>query len=342
MTEYLSTKIKLFSFISILMVIFIHTYYIEGMAYPTVRFLQNFVGNGLCRVAVPFFFAISGYLFYYNIDYRDNSIILKIRKRIKTLVLPYIFWNILFELFFFVLYIIPQAQKFVNSNIIERLRDQSLWDSFVMIFWEPAGFHLWFLRDLILIVALTPLLYFFLKRIPLIFVLFSFLICFILEYNFLKSIAWFLLGAFWNFITIKKNLYDNKYIIFISLILFLYYLVICVLIGLEISVSHNFRFTALISGVISIWLIFDFLPPKALLFKVINYCSAYSFFIYCFHEPTLNIFKKLPVFFLSGSSILYITSYLLVPFIMSGFAIVLGSLLKNKFSPIYNILTGGR
>lgn len=78
------------SFFSILLVIYIHSYYLEGNEFEMNKFIQLFWGQGICRIAVPLFFILSGYLFFCNIDEGVQTVWRKIKKRCKTLLLPYI------------------------------------------------------------------------------------------------------------------------------------------------------------------------------------------------------------------------------------------------------------
>lgn len=65
--------------------------------YDTVRILFSL---GLCQVAVPIFFLISGYLFFVRLEEWDTGIWTgKLKKRIKTLLIPYLIWNIIAALF---------------------------------------------------------------------------------------------------------------------------------------------------------------------------------------------------------------------------------------------------
>ena len=60
-------------------------------AYDTTRILFS---EGLCRVAVPFFFLISGYLFFVRLEEWDKFVWFdKLKKRGKTLLAPYLIWN---------------------------------------------------------------------------------------------------------------------------------------------------------------------------------------------------------------------------------------------------------
>ena len=88
MTQYLSEKIKVLSFIAIILVLYIHSGFhdypheILGMEFN--HYLQDLISGQIGRCAVPLFFMISGYLFFYNIN-TLNDVISKIKKRVKSL-----------------------------------------------------------------------------------------------------------------------------------------------------------------------------------------------------------------------------------------------------------------
>lgn len=57
--------------------------------------------RGICEIAVPVFFLISGYLFFRGMENWNTSVwVNKIKRRIKTLLVPYILWNIISVMFF--------------------------------------------------------------------------------------------------------------------------------------------------------------------------------------------------------------------------------------------------
>ena len=88
MDKNLSDKFKILSFFSIVMVVYAHSYYLEGEDYVLNSFMQDLV-RGIDRIAVPLFFTISGYLFFININDGLTSVLIKIRKRAMTLLIPY-------------------------------------------------------------------------------------------------------------------------------------------------------------------------------------------------------------------------------------------------------------
>ena len=83
---------------------------------------------------MPTFFVMSGYLFFGNVTKWNAKIYWnKQRRRAKTLLVPYIIWNI------------AMAVKLKTFSL--------------SIFIEPANMPLWFLRDLMIVSLLTPIIY---------------------------------------------------------------------------------------------------------------------------------------------------------------------------------------
>lgn len=65
---------------------------------------HSIIAQVIAQIAVPLFFLVSGYLFFQNFTSWNGQVYKqKIYKRAKTLVLPYIVWNLLFFLVPFVI-----------------------------------------------------------------------------------------------------------------------------------------------------------------------------------------------------------------------------------------------
>ena len=145
----------------IVLVTFAHSYgqVAEGFSllaseWNTYEFLKLLVSQTLVKVAVPVFFIMSGYLFFANVDKWSLKVYkAKMLRRMKTLMIPYLIWNLL------------MAVKLKTFS----------WSIF-WVFWCPAGIQtdwfgqeqwmtapanmpLWFLRDLIAVSLLTPIIY---------------------------------------------------------------------------------------------------------------------------------------------------------------------------------------
>lgn len=91
MTQYLSDKIKILSFVAIILVLYIHSVFhdypheILGMKFN--HFLQCVISEQIGRCAVPLFFMISGYLFFLNVS-SLRDVLRKMNKRVNSLFIP--------------------------------------------------------------------------------------------------------------------------------------------------------------------------------------------------------------------------------------------------------------
>lgn len=89
-------KITNLNFYLAVMVVMLHCAY-KDFDYSNHKFLE-ICTNAICIIAamaVPSFFFLSGFLFYKSVNKISDTIV-KIRKRIKTLIIPYVLWNSIF------------------------------------------------------------------------------------------------------------------------------------------------------------------------------------------------------------------------------------------------------
>lgn len=146
--------------------------YQNGGGTNIVEYIEIFFSQAFCRMAVPTLFLISGYLFFQGLGvWSWNKWFSKIKKRIKSLLIPYVIWNLIA---FFVFYSFQCIKQGEMVNIINYLNEQGylhiLWNS--SSGWMPIDFPLWYIRDLMVIILITPLIYLYVKKTGLIGVLF--------------------------------------------------------------------------------------------------------------------------------------------------------------------------
>ena len=159
--------IRQLRFPMIIFVTFAHSYGMveEGFSllaseWDTYEFLKLLISQTLVKVAMPVFFIMSGYLFFANVDVWNFKVYkTKIWRRMKTLLIPYLIWNLLMAI---------------------KLKSFS-WSMF-WVYWKPAGIQidwfgqehlmtapanmpLWFLRDLMVISLLTPIIYILIRKL---------------------------------------------------------------------------------------------------------------------------------------------------------------------------------
>lgn len=342
MTRYLSDKFIVLNTILVIMVVFMHSSFNEAAQYSFAPYIQRFIGLGICRIANCMFFAISGYLFARNLN-SLKDIHKKQVKRIRTLVLPYLLWNIIFVSWYIVLELIPGTSGYSNSgDTLHSLVSQPMAETFRWLFLAPAAFQLWFVRDLIVIFLFIPLIWLITKLNWKISVLLA--ICSIAFYPWL-SYFWLGFVLAYNHINIQPANYPQFTIIISWFIYILFGIFIAVhpLNG-EFLYSKFSYFIANLIGLYAIWGTYDILSKRELISNrgLWKYVCGFSFFIYCFHEPAFNVIKKLSLSVFGTSETSLILLYLVNPLIMMGAAICVAQLLRKITPAIYRILTGGR
>lgn len=349
MTQYLSEKLKVLSFAAIILVLYIHSGFhdtsneIQGMTFN--HYLQESISDMLGRCAVPLFYAISGYLFFLNTDKGISAIGRKMKKRIKTLLVPFVIAALFFPVFYLLMEQLPFTNSYINGEkAFSKNLQLPVAEIFASLFWHvpggtsPWAFHLWFLRDLILIVAISPLLYYVRKAIggsvlTLVLFLLSF---FQFEVVPVYALFWFMAGDAFLVKLDKVNTYWIPVMFIVLSISELAYP------GLP---WKQVRIPIIALGIISIWNLYNRIVPITFELKKHKWLAIacqFTFFIYLFHEPTLNIVRKLLVVLLGHSSLGFATNYLVSPWIFSCLFIIVGYYFKKYLPRIYAICVGGR
>lgn len=140
----------------------------DSVQYPGYNYMSEIIHLLFSQSAVLLFFFFSGYLFFIRIsDYKSKTYLKKLSNRTRTLLVPYLFWNLII----IVGYLIIQwfAPTFLpGENVAEyNAKDWlvSLWDASAVRNYSslPLNQPLWFIRDLMVVVICSPLVYIFIK-----------------------------------------------------------------------------------------------------------------------------------------------------------------------------------
>lgn len=172
-TEQQSQTITFLRFPMALCVVFIHAGVImhsPAEFHPVFsaegidNLIKVFFSGKLPLIAVPLFYMISGWLFFNDFNHRKfqwNLYRKKTRKRIKSLLIPYLLWN--------TIAVIPAVfilkDELLKIDIINRN-----YTGLVRIYWDHSGGHfpldfpLWFIRDLIIMTIISPICFYIITR----------------------------------------------------------------------------------------------------------------------------------------------------------------------------------
>lgn len=317
--------------------------------YDTIRIM---VSEGICRVAVPIFFLISGYLFFIHLEeWRKEVWITKMKKRVKTLLLPYILWNLISMLYSFIMIYPKQILTGGGNSSIDIITWLNNIGGF-RAFWDadggmPNNSPLWFLRDLIVVVLFTPVVYYYLKKTR----LFG-LILLYLTYFFKVWVDWsgfsvegfffFSLGAYFSIYRIDfTSLFKRYWIIALSISVPLLLIMTCTY-GINSSIYRYSCRLFTLSGTICTFGIVALLFQNKLI-KVHGFLSNSSFFIYAAHGPIVlpmvifALWKVLP-----SSEIGLVILYFLTPILTISILLICYYYLSRWMPKTMAILTGGR
>lgn len=320
----------------------------------------------LSRIAVPMFFFISGYLFFANFPqwswskYKD-----KLQSRVYTLLIPYILWNFLPILFCIIRDLISQCSwqqglmhlqqySFLSFiiNSVDAETNIFRWPSYSSY---PLNFPLWFLRDLIIVCILTPLIYYFIKKTK-IGILIVFAIGYLLNisipipgFSFI-SLFFFSTGAY--FAIAKKNfvLFSRNHSKFMTVATLFCFIICAIFGGYNDAIGKNLCYFYIIFAIFTTFTITSYIIEKYN-FKPIKLLAQSSFFIYASHTITILIWET-PLSVSHKLMERHIIGYdtytqkcisdFLVPFFTAAICFVCYYLLKQFAPKLTAVLTGNR
>lgn len=338
----LSRQIDLASFFASVMVLFIHSSLAMIPRTSSYLFVESLVGDGLCRIAVPFFFLRSGFFFFLNIV-QLKIVSTKILRRCKTLLVPYILWSILGLLFLFIVSHI----SFTRSFIVRDLPWDSISNIANHIITDPINYQLWFLRDLLLVIVISPIVFLaihFLSWIPFFVLLFMYIIS-LFSFPFFyssSSLFFFVAGATMAMKNPQIIEFSPERSTIISLSLVFLFLLFYTAAAKSYSLP-NIAWLNRVSPIVGLAVFWWLIRRFSSMFSVLSSSViSLSFFIYLLHEPFLTFVKKLAISILPCTHYQMFILYFSLPLFILLICISIGLLLKAHFPSLYSLLVGSR
>lgn len=298
MDRQLSNAIYLLRLPLALMVVVLHISpapmpFIAGFKCPDVSIFNcvKAFGFEIANLAVPCFYMISGFLLLFKS--RKYAQVLKEKSR--TLLLPYIVWNILAAVYLY---------------LTQGIRC----DSFFALFIAPANFPLWFLRDLIVLTLCYPIIELLIKKLGLVSIVIAAIVYLIYQTD---SFFYFFVGCFFALNPCSLRLSRVKLWV-LGLACTALYLLACFNWQYGWGICH--RLWVLIGSVSLIVFVYNIWgknPVSARLKRL----SKSSYFIYLAHKVGPTYLAKLPFAYLPASQITQIACFLISPWIATAICI---------------------
>jgi len=352
LTSHLSTKIRACATISSLGIVYIHHFFLNDI--PEAQqstwdfWLQHIISEGIARFGLPFFWIMSGYLFYKNFDLTRATYKRKLQNRFISLFIPYVLWSAWgILLYYFVQTYILTDYAFTRGRI-----DDLNWGQLIHIWlWNPVTYQLWFLRDLFILVIASPFLYFLIKygREAWILVLLVLYISgneLLWPFQRMLSLLGFSLGAL---LALREYRVTQRYYVIFPIVLMLWLTLIGLhLYWLHADITHQWILPlhklARLLGVYVLWIGYDVLKVNKIFerYEWSKELIYFSFFLYLFHEPVLTFFKKGSLMVLPLQPPYTVAAYIAIPLIIFLSAFAIRKILKAWIPHFYSLITGNR
>jgi fucose 4-O-acetylase-like acetyltransferase len=369
-SDFNSRKFRFWSFVSMFLLVFVHGYNLHerflqpwtqpGEPMSLTAFTEYFLANGIFRFRIPMLFIISGFLFAMQ-DYRPSG--QRTKKRLRTLLLPYLIWSGLGFAFTWALELHPYTRGIVaGSNIVRidgaraLLHDYRWYEMPGRWILIPVPYQLWFIRVLLIYNIAYPAIRWCVTHPVARWIFFSVaLLMWLGTRNFVffegEGLLFFSLGVW-----IQKNRYDIDHAgrwmkpaawgaLFVGLaavktILAFYGQALFG--GAIFPVLTLLHKLVVLAGLIAAWYGCDGLVRWCMDRKWFVWLTAFAFMIYAVHAP-LVAYATDAVFGAAAQLPFYrILTFILLPLAIIAFAVGAGAVLRKAWPGLYGILTGGR
>ena len=365
MNDFLSRKFKFYSFLSMLLLVFVHGYNLENsylQPFTVVEepvtittFTEYFLANGLFRFRIPMLFIISGYLFATH-DAKPYGA--QMKKRLRTLGIPYLCWSAFALLLTFVWQQFPATAQAVKQAQLDQLGDNRPYAEIgmggILFRWLLASvaFQLWFIRSLLVYNALYPLLLKAVLKIPSIWfpvVIFLWLTTFGVIFIEGEGLLFFTLGM-----AIQKSAFDvDDAPRWLRVNIWAPVFIISAALKTWLAFQFGWDITSFIilsllhkicvfSGLVTVWYGCNKLVNFFMERKWFVWLTAFSFIIYAMHVPLVNYCTRIVFAYFSHMPNLRLFTFFVLPIIIIACCILTGAVFRRVFPKIYALATGGR
>lgn len=295
-----------------------------------------FVDLFLDHTCVPLFFLVSGYLFFLKFDHEQAKAVLKkkITSRFRSLLMPYLIAN--------TIYLIVSTMVAFKSGTISK---DTL--NYLSAYWNynqglPADAPLWFLRDLILLSVLSPLIYFLLRKLGIV-TIFTLTILWITDIWIPNvglrgsSTLFFCIGAF---LSLKQV--DIIDVLKIQRFHILYILLYVILLALSYITKNDVILNVSILSSFPVWISFASFMAMSIKKTCPVFFVTGTFFVFMYHYTIALVPPRILLYILGTTAPMQFVAY----FIGTGITIVsifiLYTILSKYLPKTTSILLGGR
>lgn len=342
----LSIIITWLRFPLIFLIVMLHCYSVQRLEGVHELFFKAVYPFALWlgETGVPAFFFISGFLFFLS----KKNYIVKLRSRFHSLFIPYVLWNLLVLLLYVFVYTLGYPQDINGKNFV----DYSLIDC-LRLFWDRGSYDngnfvpllcpLWYIRNLMIMSIISPLLYYIIRYVREVFLLIVAIWWMMTPHNAFisQTILFFSLGAYFAILAINplEAIYKRKSLI---LTLFVIFSIGDILTHVYIGTPVNLQIhrISLIFNIPALFFLGDWCVRHG---YTSSFLPSAAFIVFCVHYPITVALRKICVAqYSDASDLIHILLYFTCIVISTVLSLSIYQVLNLYFPKVKNILSGNR
>lgn len=357
-TTTLSAKLRLVTLLAVTAVVFVHAYNMTSRfgsgenaaemrgAAGVVGFVEYLISQALTRWPAAMLFAISGFLFFHNLqplwaDYRR-----KYAGRLRTVVVPFLLWSAVSLVIYLVLQALPWSSTYFSSDFLGEVSPARLADKLLL---HPVAYPLWFLQTLIVCFVIAPLLYWPARALRWL-TLLPFALLWILgtpasNWNDWKGLTFFTLGAVVAVerrrgVTLTPPAWVGKLVLPAWILACVLYTAL--LRDVSTPWAHGVHKALMCMAVAAIWFGYEtYLKPLEGR-RLVVLLLPFSFFIFAAQEPLLTILKRVGLHVLGSGDAARLVVYFGSAILTVVIVVAVAAAVRRYLPAPYAWLTGGR
>ncbi len=333
-----SHRIYVMKFIFAIMVVFIHSEALPDLPFRIevpwyMDTCKDIVNNVICAIAVPGFFLLSGFLLFL----KKFTWIGNMKKKVRSILIPYLLINSFWIIFFKTMQSIEVTAPYFYGENYQIVGLEGFINAYCGKM--PLYYPFWFLKDLFILNIFASIIRLFMDKHPVLLaiaiaaiflngVTFPF---FVNQFSIYMFVIGGYIARYWN--QIKKC--QQIEIIRIGI-------VFCMFTIAKWHFEWNVSWINMLYLLIGI-LFYDCLAGVVLRSRIksmVLWCSQFTFFIYAFHEFYMSMMKKAVMMMIPQYGMIQLLEYFLLPFVILGFCIVGGVIMKKRVTFLYCLLCG--
>lgn len=331
---------------------------------PLFSGIINFIEAFLKGQSVPIYYFISGYVFFLGAELTINKYQQKLKNRVKTLLIPYLVWNVISVLsclIFFIPALSHLSYTAFNTTLNFSISSilNCFWDTTNSIFSNagptglqpiyPHNFPLWFLRDLMIVVLSIPIIYPILKKTKYYLIILFSVLWFIVGYShdiarldqIFSAYFFFYLGAYFSINKIDMLASFNK--VFKPSVILYFVLGVTYMILINTEFDNYIWIIKRINVIIGLFFAYNVAAwlLKKNICKPNKFLSSASFFIYVSHVIIFSYVLKVIFKIVMPETQYSVTFVYSITLIVVILILLLAYYLMSKYTPrLLKLLTG--